>query len=159
MTTLIDDALDAFIAAITPVTTTGVTAVYEDRTQAYTHDDAPAINVALTDAAADTLGDQHPARSVLRTTMQVDLSIYTRSAINAEGAEVSARTFAAPIWAAAPALLMADPSLGNKALRVRWRRSQWRQEAADGGRYGRAGTARTGPPGRPVTPQHGANTP
>lgn len=133
MTTLIDDALDAFIAAITPVTTTaGVTAVFEDRTQAYTHDDAPAINVALTDASSDTLGDQHPARSVLRTTMQVDMAIYTRSAINAEGAEVSARKLAAPIWATAHALLMADPSLGNKALRVRWRRSTWRKESADG---------------------------
>jgi hypothetical protein len=133
MTTLIDDALDAFIAAITPVTTTmGVTAVYEDRTQAYTHDDAPAINVQLTDASSDTLGDQHPARSVLRTTMQVDMAIYTRSAIDATGKEVSARKLAAPIWAAAHALLMADPSLGGRALRVRWRRSSWRKESADG---------------------------
>lgn len=130
MTTLIDSALDAFIAAVTP--TPGVTAVYEDRTQAYTHKDAPAINVALTDAAADTLGDQHPARSVLRTTVQVDMAIYTRSAINAEGTEVSARKLAAPIWAAAHARLMADPSLGNKALRLRWRRSSWRKESADG---------------------------
>lgn len=130
MTTLIDDALDAFIAAIT--STPGVTAVYEDRTQAYTHDDAPAINVTLTDAAADVLGDQHPARSVLRTTVQVDMAIYTRSAINAAGVEVSARKLAAPIWAAAHALLMADPSLGGRALRVRWRRSSWRKESADG---------------------------
>lgn len=130
MTTLIDDALDAFISAITP--TSGVTAVFEDRTQAYTHADAPAINVTLTDAAADTLGDQHPARSVLRTTMQVDMAIYTRSAIDAAGVEVSARKLAAPIWAAAHALLMADPSLGGKALRVRWRRSSWRKESADG---------------------------
>lgn len=130
MTTLIDDALDAFIAAITP--TPGVTAVYEDRTQAYTHTDAPAINVTLTDAAADVLGDQHPARSVLRTTVQVDLAVYTRSAVDAAGQEVSARKLAAPIWAAAHALLMADPSLGNKALRLRWRRSTWRTESADG---------------------------
>ena len=130
MTTLIDDALDAFIAAVTP--TPGVTGVYEDRTQAYTHDDAPAINVALTDAAADVLGDQHPARSVLRTTVQLELAIYTRSAINAAGQEVSARKLASPIWAAAHALLMADPSLGGKALRVRWRRSNWRKESADG---------------------------
>ena len=131
--TLIDDALDAFIAAITPVTTTtGVTAVYEDRTQAYTQDDAPAINVSLTDASADTLGDQHPARSILRTTLQVDIAIYTRSAIDAAGVEVSARKLAAPIWAAAHALLMADPSLGGKALRLRWRRSNWRKESADG---------------------------
>ena len=130
MTTLIDYAMDAFIAAITP--TPGVTAVYEDRTQAYTRDDATAINVSLTDAAADVLGDQHPARSVLRTTVQVDLAVYTRSAIDAAGQEVSARKLAAPIWATAHALLMADPSLGNKALRVRWRRSTWRKESADG---------------------------
>ena len=130
MTTLIDDALDAFIAAVTP--TPGVTGVYEDRTQAYTHDDAPAINIALSDAAADVLGDQHPARSLLRVTVQLDMSIYTRSAINAAGQEVSARKLAGLIWAAAHALLMADPSLGGKALRVRWRRSSWRKESADG---------------------------
>jgi hypothetical protein len=130
MTTLIDQALDAFIAAVTP--TPGVTGVYEDRTQAYTHDDAPAIHIALTDAAADTLGEQHPARSIVRATLQLDMAIYTRSAIDASGQEASARSLAAPIWAAAHARLMADPSLGGKALRVRWRRSNWRKESADG---------------------------
>lgn len=129
-TTSIDTAIDAFIAAIAP--TTGVTGVYEDRTQAYTHDDAPAINVSLTDAAADVLGDQHPARSILRTTVQLDLAIYTRSAIDASGQETSARHLASAIWARAHARLMADPSLGGKALRVRWRRSSWRKESADG---------------------------
>lgn len=129
-TTLIDQAIEAFVAAVTP--TPGVTGVYEDRTQAYTHDDAPAINITLTDAAADTLGDQHPARSILRTTVQLDMAIYTRSAIDAAGQEASARSLAAPIWAAAHALVMADPSLGGKALRVRWRRSSWRKESADG---------------------------
>jgi hypothetical protein len=130
MTTSIDQALDAFIAAITP--TPGVTGVYEDRTQAYEHADAPAINVTLSEASAETLGDQHPARSVLRVTVQVELAIYTRSAINAAGQEASARQLAAPIWAGAHALLMADPSLGGKAARVRWRRSSWRKESADG---------------------------
>jgi hypothetical protein len=129
-TTLIDQALDAFVAAVTP--TPGVTGVYEDRAQAYTHDDAPAISITLTDAAAETLGDQHPARSTLRVLMQVDLAVYTRSAMGADGQEASARSLAAPVWAAAHALLMADPSLGGKALRVRWRRSSWRQEPADG---------------------------
>lgn len=128
--TLIDQAVDAFIAAVAP--TPGVTGVYEDRIQAYTVDDAPAIHVSLGDASADTLGDQHPARSVLRTTLQIDLAIYTRSAINAAGAEVSGRALAAPVWASAHGLLMADPTLGGLALRVRWRRSSWRQEAADG---------------------------
>ncbi len=130
MSTSIDAAVDAFIAAVTP--TPGVTGVYEDRTQAYTHDDAPAIHITLSDATAEILGDQHPARSVLRVTQQIDLAIYTRSAINASGQETSARQLAAPIWAAAHALLMADPSLGGKALRVRWRRSSWRKESADG---------------------------
>jgi hypothetical protein len=130
MTTLIDQALEAFIAAV--ALTPGVTGVQEDRTQAYTQDDAPAISIMLTDAGADTLGDQHPARSVLRTTMQVELSIYTRSAMGANGQEASARSLAGPIWASAHALLMADPSLGGQALRVRWRRSNWRKEAADG---------------------------
>lgn len=130
MSTLIDQAFSAFIAAITP--TPGVTGVYEDRSQAYDQADAPAINVTLSEATAETLGDQHPARSVLRTTVQVELAVYTRSAINAAGQEVSARQLAAPIWAGAHALLMADPSLGGKALRVRWRRSNWRKESADG---------------------------
>lgn len=130
MTTSIDDAIDAFIAAVTP--TTGVTGVHEDRTQAYTHDDAPAIIISLSDAAADVLGDQHPARSILRTTLQLDMAIYTRSAIDASGQETSARKLAGYIWVRAHALLMADPSLGGKALRVRWRRSSWRKESADG---------------------------
>ncbi len=90
------------------------------------------IAVPTTDAAAETLGDQHPARSILRVTIQMDMAIYTRSAIRADRQEVSARSLAAPIWAAAHALLMADPSLGGKALRVRWRRSNWRKESADG---------------------------
>lgn len=130
MSTIIDDAVDAFIASVAP--TMGVTGVYEDRTQAYTHDDAPAINITLSDASAEVLGDQHPARSVLRTTVQLDLAIYTRSAIDASGRETSARQLAAPIWASAHQLLMADPSLGGKALRLRWRRSSWRKESADG---------------------------
>ena len=130
MSTLIDQAVDAFIAAVGP--TAGVTAVFEDRTQAYTQADAPAINITLTDASADVLGDQNSVRSVLRTTLQIDIAIYTRSAIDASGHEVSARSLAAPIWASAHGLLMADPSLGGKAMRVRWRRSQWRKDHADG---------------------------
>jgi hypothetical protein len=129
-TPLIDQALSAFVAAITP--TPGVTGVYEDRTQAYTHEEAPAINVSLTDAAAEVLGDQSPVRSVLRVVLQVDLSVYTRSAINATGQEVPCRQLAGPVWAAAHQLLMQDPSLGGKALRLRWRRSNWRTDAADG---------------------------
>jgi hypothetical protein len=129
-TTLIDATVDAFIAAVTP--TPGVTGVYEDRQQAYTHDDSPAIDVSLQDASADVLGDQGPARSLLKTTLQIELSIYTRSAIDATGREQSSRSLAAPIWASAHALLMADPSLGGRALRVRWRRSSWRKETADG---------------------------
>jgi hypothetical protein len=60
------------------------------------------------------------------------MAIYTRSVIGADGKETSARSLAAPIWAAAHALLMADPSLGGQALRVRWMRSNWRKESADG---------------------------
>ena len=129
-TPLIDQAMSAFVAAITP--TPGVTGVYEDRTQAYTAEDAPAINVSLTDATSDVLGDQSPARSVLRPVLQVDLAVYTRSAINAQGKEEPCRQLAGPVWASAHQLLMQDPSLGGKALRVRWRRSNWRTEAADG---------------------------
>lgn len=133
MSTSIDEAVDAFLAALAPLAgTAGVTGIYEDRTQAYTQGDAPAINVTLTEASADVLGDQHPARSTLRTTLQLDLAIYTRSAIDAAGREASSRKQAGDLWQQAHALLMADPSLGGKALRLRWRRSSWRKEAADG---------------------------
>lgn len=129
-TTLIDQAMSAFVAAITP--TTGVTGVYEDRSQVYTHEDAPAISVSMTDATAEVQGDQSPSRSVVRVVLQVDLAVYTRSAIDATGQEVPCRQLAGPVWAAAHQLLMQDPSLGGKALRVRWRRSNWRTDAADG---------------------------
>ncbi len=129
MTTSIDQALEAFIAAVTP--TPGITGVYEDRSTPFTEADAPAIEVSLRDAAGEVIGDQHPARSVIKTTLQVELAIYTRSAMRADGTEASARSLANPIWAAAHARLMADPSLGGQALRVRWRRSSWRKEPAD----------------------------
>ncbi len=128
--TLIDQAVEAFISTVTP--TPGITGVYEDRTQAYSHADAPAINISLTDADAQALGDQHPSRSLLRTTALVEMAIYTRGAIDANGREIAARSLASPIWAAAHSRLMADPSLGGKALRLRWRRSSWRKETADG---------------------------
>ncbi len=132
-TTLIDQALDAFKAAIVgTVPIADITGVYEDRQQAYTEADAPAIEVSLRDAGADVLGDNHPARSMLKTMLQVELAIYTRSAMRADGTEASARSMGSPVWAAAHARLMADPSLGNLALRVRWVRSSWRKEAADG---------------------------
>lgn len=129
-TTLIDEAFDAFMAAV--ALTPGVTGVYEDRQQAYTESEAPAIEIALRDASSTTLGDNHPARSVLKVTLQIELAIYTRSAIRADGTEASARSLAGPIWASAHALLMADPSLGGLAVRVRWVRCSWRKEAADG---------------------------
>lgn len=130
MTTAIDQALSAFIAAITP--TPGVTGVFEDRSLAYTHDDAPAIDVSLQDATSDTLGDQHPLRSVLRVTVQIDMAIYVRTAVDAAGNEVPTRSMANDVWAAAHALLMADPTFGGQALRTRWKRSTWRKDAADG---------------------------
>jgi hypothetical protein len=128
--TLIDQAVDAFIAAVS--TTPGVTGVYEDRQQAYEHADAPAIEISLRDATGDVLGDDHPARSVLKTTLLIELAIYTRSAIREDGTEATARSLASPIWLEAHKRLMADPSLGNLALRIRWQRSTWRKEASDG---------------------------
>ena len=80
--TLIDQVVDAFIAAVS--TTPGVTGVYEDRQQAYTHNEAPAIEVSLREATGDVLGDDHPARSVIKTTLLIELAIYTRSAIHAD---------------------------------------------------------------------------
>ena len=128
--TLIDQVVDAFIAAVS--TTPGVTGVYEDRQQAYTHNEAPAIEVSLREATGDVLGDDHPARSVIKTTLLIELAIYTRSAIRADGTESTTRSLASPIWLAAHSRLMTDPSLGGLASRIRWQRSAWRKEAADG---------------------------
>lgn len=131
MNTAIDDVLDAFVAVVsgTPEATGGV---YEDRAQAHTADQTNAIDITLREADGRALGDDSPVRSVLATTVQVELAVYTRNAIDSAGAEVSARKLANPIWASAHARLMADPTLGGLAARVRWRRSSWRRENADG---------------------------
>lgn len=131
MTILIDQVVDAFVAAVTgtPEATGGV---FEDRTQAFTGDHDKAIEVTLREAAGQTLGDDSPLRSTVNTVLQVELAIYTRAAINATGVETPARKLSNPIWAAAHARLMADPSLGGLATRVRWKRASWRSDAADG---------------------------
>lgn len=131
MTILIDQALDAFIAAVvgTPEATGGI---FEDRTQAFTVSEDKAIEITLRDAEGQTLGDNSTLRSVVSTVLQVDLAIYTRSAIDGAGAETPARKLSNPIWASAHARIMADPSLGGLAVRTRWRRASWRKESADG---------------------------
>lgn len=131
MSTLVDQAVDAFIAAL--AATPGVGGrVSEDRSTAFVKDDAPAIDVRLMNAEARTVGDNSPLRSVLAATLQVDVAIYTRAAIAADGTEISARQLAAPVWASAHALLMVDPSLGGLAQRLRWQRSSWSKDSADG---------------------------
>lgn len=131
MSTLIDQVLDAFVAVVasTPEATGGV---YEDRAQAYTVDQANAIDITLREADSRTLGDDSPVRSLLATTVQVELAVYTRNAINSAGVETSARKLSNPIWASAHARLMADPTLGGLASRIRWKRCSWRRENADG---------------------------
>lgn len=129
--TLLDAVVDAFVAAVTG--TPGATGgVFEDRQQALGVGDKNAIEIFLREAEGQTLGDNHPARSLIAVTLQIDMAIYTRSAINSAGVEESSRKLASPIWAAAHARLMADPSLGGLAARLRWKRASWRREAADG---------------------------
>lgn len=130
-TTLIDQVVDAFVAVVTttPEATGGV---YEDRAQAFTVDQDKAIDITLREADGRPLGDSHPLRSVLAAVVQIELAIYTRSAINSAGVEQSARKLSNPIWASAHARLMADPTLGGLAARVRWKRASWRRENADG---------------------------
>ena len=131
MTTLIDQAVDAFVAAVagTPEAAGGV---FEARQQAFTVADDKAIEITLREAEGQTLGDNSPLRSLVSATLQVELAIYTRAAMNGAGVELPARKLANPIWASAHARLMADPTLGGLAVRVRWRRASWRQENADG---------------------------
>lgn len=129
--TLIDQVMNAFVAVVstTPEATGGV---FEDRPQAFTVDQDKAIEITLRESDSQALGDSHPARSILRTALQVELAIYTRAAINGAGVEEPARKLSNPIWASAHALLMADPTLGGLASRVRWRRCSWRRENGDG---------------------------
>jgi hypothetical protein len=130
-TTLIDQVLDAIVQTLTglPEAPGGV---FEDRHAAFTRAEAGAINVTLREADSLTLGDNHPARSMISAQLQVELAVYTRSELDAQGRSTPARQLAGPIWAAAHARLMADPSLGGLAARIRWRRCSWRTEDADG---------------------------
>lgn len=131
MTILIDQVVDAFVAAVTgtPEATGGV---FEDRPQAFTQDQDKAIEITLREADGQTLGDNSPLRSTVNAVLQVELAVYTRSAINGSGVETPARKLSNPIWAAAHTRLMADPTLGGLAMRIRWKRASWRRENADG---------------------------
>lgn len=98
MTTLIDQAVDAFVASVTG-TPEAVGGVFEDRRQAFTVDDDKAIEINLRDADSQTFGDNSPLRSLVNTVLQVELAIYTRAAMNGAGVELPARKLANPIWA------------------------------------------------------------
>ena len=129
--TLIDQALDAFVAAVraTPEATGGV---FEDRVQAFTADQDNAIEITLHEAEGQPLSDYNALRSVLVTTLQIELAVYTRAAINGAGVEQPTRKLSNPIWASAHARLMADPTLGGLVASTRWRRASWKRESADG---------------------------
>lgn len=131
MSSMIDQVFDVFFQRCQTVAlATG--GVFEDRQAAFSKEEAPAINVLLKEASAQTLGDAHPARSILRVEMVIELAIYTRSALDGNGVAPSSRQLSSPIWQAAHAALMADPSLGGLASRLRWRRSAWQGSEADG---------------------------
>jgi hypothetical protein len=129
--TLIDQALDAFVAIVstTPEATGGV---FEDRAQALTDDQDKAIEVTLREADSHPLSDYNPLRSVLATTLQIELAVYTRAPINSAGVETPTRKLSSPLWASAHARLMADPTLGGLVASTRWRRASWRRESANG---------------------------
>lgn len=129
--TLIDQALDAFVAIVSS-TAEASGGVFEDHAQAFTAANSNAIDITLRTADSQTLGDSGPRHSVLVTVMQVDMSIYTHSAINSAGVQTPARQLANLIWSSAHNHLMADPTLGGLALRVRWRRASWQRDSADG---------------------------
>lgn len=130
--TLIDRFMEAVLTTLAP--TAGLSGrVTEDLQRSFTKEDAPAIDLRITDASSDTLGDDHPARSVLQVKVQLEINIYTRGEVDFQGLEtIGPRAAAAPIWLSAHRLLMADPSLGGLAVRLRWRGVTWRRENADG---------------------------
>ena len=131
MTMLIDQVLQVFIARCETVAlATG--GVFEDRQAVFTKDEANAINVVLKEASCQTLGDNNPARSILQAVLQVDLQVYTRAETDGAGYTVPSRVLASNIWQSAHSALMAEPSLGGLAARVRWVRSAWQAQDADG---------------------------
>lgn len=131
MPALIDQVVQAFVTRCQTVAlATG--GVFEDRQAAFTKAEANAINITLRECSAQTLGDNHPARSTVMVVLQVELAVYTRADIDATGNTTSSRALASPIWQAAHAALMADPSLGGLTTRVRWVRSAWQTQDADG---------------------------
>lgn len=130
MSTLIDQAMDAMLQRLRQVQ--GVTGVYEDREASFTVEDAPCIELVLDEAYGETLGDDHPVRSTLRVINRVELRIYTRASVQPDGSEQSPRAIGAAIWQQAHQLLMADPTLGGSATRLRWRNSRWQKAGGDG---------------------------
>lgn len=128
---LIDQVMDALLVTLAGTEQVGER-IYEDRSYPFEKEEAPAIDVRLSDADGRTMGDDGPVRSVLAVTMQVQLAIYTRSSIDAAGRELSSRKLAASVWTSAHARLMADPTLGGLAMRLRWLRASWSKDSADG---------------------------
>ncbi len=118
--TLIDQAVDAFMAALAGTEQVG-DRITEDRSAAFDKDDAPAIDVRTTDADGQTMGDYSPVRSLVRVSLNVELAIYTRSAVSADGTEVPTRKLAGPIWKSAHGNLMADPTLCELTLAMQER--------------------------------------
>jgi hypothetical protein len=131
MSTVLDQLMDAFVQAVKR-TTQATGGVYEDRAQAYTVDEANAIDITLREAAGQPMGDYAVLRGAYATVVQIELAIYTRSAIGADGSEEPARKLANPIWQAAHAHLMTDPTFGGIASSTHWKRCNWRRENADG---------------------------
>lgn len=131
MSTQVDQLMDAFVLTVKG-TTEATGGVYEDRAQAYTVDEANAIDITLREAAGQPMGDYSALRGAYSTVVQIELAVYTRGGINADGFEEPARKLANPIWAAAHARLMVDPSFGGIASSTHWKRCTWRRESADG---------------------------
>lgn len=130
--TAIDAAMNAFAQAI--AATTGVSGrVYEDRAWRLTPQDAPAIDVRLDECnPVERLGGSHPATTVYSVRMQVALAIYVRSEIQDDGTELPTRALASHIWQSAHQLLVTDTTLAGLVSSIRWVRSTWRKDQADG---------------------------
>jgi len=98
--------------------------VYVERTSAIDRDECPAINIAPGAARFEAIGSENGMHDLLKATLAFSLKVHTRGDPHTQTAD--------PIISEAHTALMADPSLGGHALRLRLLSSLPQLGLADG---------------------------